>query len=156
MDVMMVEVPERIREQLHQRALSEGKDARTVALEILERGLRAPAEKAELPAAPTLAEKTEPPPEPAPAAAAYESEAARYERVYKKLREEGLIVPLSDELKKMITHDVDREEVIEAMTQAGGKPLSQIVIEQRQERHDILVYGYKRARKVVSVDFCRG
>jgi hypothetical protein len=149
MNTWIVEVPEQIREQLHQRALSEGKDAQAVALEILTRALTAPVEKIEPPTPPAPVEKVEPPPPPTPSPPVYESEAERYERVYRKLREEGLIVPLSDELKKMIIPGVDREEVFQEMGKAGGKPLSQIVIEQRQERHDILVYGYKRARQKI-------
>jgi plasmid stability protein len=148
MEALIVTMPERIREQLYKRAASEGKDAQTVALEILTRDLSALAEKVESPSEPALAEKVETPPEPAPAKA-YESLEEREERFYKKLREEGVIVPLSDELKKMIIPDADEEQVFREMSLAGGKPLSQIVIEQRQERHDILVYGYKRARQKI-------
>lgn len=129
MDTMIVHVPEKIREQLEKRASSEGKTAQTVALEILARDLV--------------------PPEPAASPAIYETEKEKYERVMKKLREDGLIQPLSDELKKMIIPGVDHEQVFKEMSTAGGKPLSQIVIEQRQERHDILVYGHQRARKKV-------
>ncbi len=136
MDTLVVQVPEKIREKLDERAKAEGKDAQAIALEILARDLGAPESQIE----------TQPQASPAPL---YETEKEKHDRVYKKLREEGLIVPLSDELKKLIKPGVNREEVIDAMTQAGGKSLSQIVIEQRQERHDILVYGYKRARKKI-------
>jgi len=131
MDTLIFQVPERIREQLNKRAQSEGKDPQVVALEILERDLGEVEQKAETPTAP------------------YETEEVRRARVYRKLREEGVIVPLSDALKKYILPDVDREAVFEEMNRVGGKPLSQIVIEQRQERHDILVYGYKRARQKI-------
>ncbi|GEM_PF-1015457 len=149
MDTLMVQVPAKIREQLDKRALSEGKDPQAVALEILARELAPPAEKVEAPSMPAPTEKTDALSPPAPTPVSYESEAARYERVYQKLREEGLIVPLSEELKKYIIPGLDREKVFEEMSRAGGKPLSQIVIEQRQERHDILVYGYKRARQKI-------
>ncbi|MBI5303186.1 MAG: hypothetical protein HY868_13720 [Chloroflexi bacterium] len=65
------------------------------------------------------------------------------------MREQGLIVPLSDDLKNQIKNPATLEEAQEIMTRAGGKSPSQIVIEQRQERHDILVYGHKRARKAI-------
>ncbi|CAG0947899.1 hypothetical protein ANRL1_04687 [Anaerolineae bacterium] len=129
MDTMIVQVPEKIREHLEKRASSEGKTAQTVALEILARDLV--------------------PPEPAAPPAIYETEKEKYERVMKKLCEDGLIQPLSDELKGQIKNPATLEEAQEIMTRAGGKSLSQIVIEQRQERHDILVYGHQRARKKV-------
>ena len=53
------------------------------------------------------------------------------ERVRQKLREAGRIRPLGDELRKMIIPDVKHEDVEGAFARAGGKPLSQIVIEQR-------------------------
>ncbi len=133
METLVVQVPERIREKLDERAKSEGKDAQAVALEILARDLGAA----------EVQEQTQAPAPP------YETEQEKHDRVYKKLREEGLIVPLSDELKSKIKNPATLEEVQEMMARAGGKPLSQIVIEQRQERHDILVYGYKRARKKI-------
>ncbi len=133
MDALIVQVPQDIHAKLDARAHTEGKDAQAIALEILRRDLGAPEEKTETPA----------PPLP------YNSEEAKRARVERKLREQGLTVSLSDELKKMIKPGVNHEEVVEAMTRAGGKPLSQIVIEQRQERHDILVYGYKRARQKI-------
>ncbi len=133
MEILVVQVPERIREKLDERAKSEGKDAQAVALEILARDLGAA----------EVQEQTQAPAPP------YETEQEKHDRVYKKLREEGLIVPLSDELKKMIKNPATHEEVREMMSRVGGKPLSQIVIEQRQERHDIHVYGYKRARQMV-------
>ena len=141
MEALVVQVPERVRERLNQRALSEGKTPQVVALEILERDLSAPA--VEKPAAPTRPAPVAQTETPSPA---YESEEVRRERLYRRLREEGVIVPLSDELKKMIIPGLDHEKVFEEASRVGGKPLSQIVIEQRQERHDILVYGYKRAR----------
>ncbi len=131
MDTLIVQVPDKIREQLNKRAQSEGKDPQAVALEILERDLGTAEEKAKTPSV------------------SYDTEEARRERVYQKLREEGLIRPLSDELRKQIKDPASIEEVREILSRTGGKPLSQIVIDQRQERHDILVYGYKRAHEMV-------
>jgi hypothetical protein len=136
METWTVQVPARIHKQLQQRALSEGKTPQAVALEILEHDLSAPGDK------------TESPNEPAPAVV-YDTERERYAQFHRTLREQGLLRPLSPELQKLIIPNVDREEVVEAMTQAGGKSLSEIVIEQRQERHDSLVYGHQRARKKV-------
>lgn len=135
MDTLIVQMPEKIREQLNKRALSEGKDPQSVAAEILTRELGVIAEPTQ------MANPETPTP--------YESEEVRRERVHRKLREQGILVELSDELKKYIIPGVDREAVFDEMSRVGGKPLSQIVIEQRQERHDILVYGYKRARQKI-------
>jgi|Deesub1362B_J571_1020462.scaffolds.fasta_scaffold02721_4 hypothetical protein len=53
------------------------------------------------------------------------------ERVRQKLRDAGLIRPISEELRKMIIPNVRHEDVEAAFARAGGKPLSQIIIEQR-------------------------
>ncbi len=131
MDTLTVSVPETIRTKLDERARAEGKDAQAVALEILTRDLG------------TLQ------PEPPARFLPYDSEEAKRARVERKLREQGLIEPLGEDLEKMIIPGVDADKVFEEMGKVGGKPLSQIVIEQRQERHDILVYGYKRARQKI-------
>jgi len=58
------------------------------------------------------------------------------ERVIEVLQAAGLIRPLSEELRQMIDSTVTHEEVEAAFAKAGGKPLSQIIIEQRRERHE--------------------
>ena len=58
------------------------------------------------------------------------------ERVTEVLQAAGLIRPLSEELRQMIDPTVTHEEVEAAFAKAGGKPLSQIIIEQRRERHE--------------------
>jgi hypothetical protein len=56
------------------------------------------------------------------------------ERVVEVLQAAGLIRPLSEELRQMIDPSVTHEEVEAAFARAGGKPLSEIIIEQRRER----------------------
>jgi hypothetical protein len=136
MDRIIVQLPAQVQKQLNKRAKSEGKDPQAVAAEILARELGT-----------TTDEKSTPTPSQEPTTDA--SESVRREHLYRTLREQGMWVDLGDELKKYIIPGIDRDQVFEAMGQTGGKPLSQIVIEQRQERHDILVYGHKRARKKV-------
>jgi hypothetical protein len=58
------------------------------------------------------------------------------ERVIKVLQAAGLTRPLSEELQQMIDRSVTHEEVEAAFATAGGKPLSEIIIEQRRERHE--------------------
>jgi len=58
------------------------------------------------------------------------------ERVTEALQAAGLIRPLSEELRQMIDPTVTHEEVEAAFARAGGKPLSEIIIEQRRERHE--------------------
>lgn len=58
------------------------------------------------------------------------------ERVTEVLQTAGLIRPLSEELRQMIDPTVTHEEVEAAFARAGGKPLSEIIIEQRRERHE--------------------
>lgn len=48
-----------------------------------------------------------------------------------QLYDEGLLVNLSDDLKAKIIPGVTHEEVRQMLAKAGGKPLSEIVIEQR-------------------------
>jgi hypothetical protein len=57
------------------------------------------------------------------------------ERVIEALESSGLVRPLSEGLRQMIDPAITHEEVEAALGQAGGKPLSEIIIEQRQERH---------------------
>lgn len=58
------------------------------------------------------------------------------EQVIEVLRASGLVRPLSEELRQMIDPSVTHEEVEAAFAEAGGKPLSEIIIEQRRERHE--------------------
>ncbi len=53
------------------------------------------------------------------------------EQVRQKLRQAGLFRPLSEQLRNRIIPDVKHEEVESALARAGGKPLSEIIIEQR-------------------------
>jgi len=58
------------------------------------------------------------------------------ERVIEALQAAGLIRPLSEELRQMIDPTITYEEVEAALAKASGKPLSEIIIEQRRERHE--------------------
>ena len=58
------------------------------------------------------------------------------ERVAEVLQASGLVRPLSEELRQMIDPSITHEEVEAALAKAGGKPLSEIIIEQRRERHE--------------------
>jgi len=57
---------------------------------------------------------------------ASEREAARH-----ALREAGLLVELSPGLKRLIRPEVRHEDVEAALSRVGGKPLSEVIIEQR-------------------------
>ncbi len=57
------------------------------------------------------------------------------ERADRVLREAGLLTELGPELRKRAElSTVTLDEVVEFMTSAGGKPLSEIVLEQRQAK----------------------
>jgi len=129
MSTLVLEISPHLRARLTARAKQEGKRIDEVARTMLENVLEAPAA------------------EPAPAPK--ESEEVRHERVLKALRDEGLLWEQPDRDKTPVTSEQEREELFQEASKAGGKSLSQIVQEQRQERHDILVYGYKRARKKI-------
>jgi len=58
------------------------------------------------------------------------------ERVIEVLQAAGLIRPLSEELRQIADPTITHEEVEAAFAEAGGKPLSEIIIEQRRERHE--------------------
>lgn len=47
------------------------------------------------------------------------------------LRDAGLLIELSQELPELADSSVDPEEIRDAMARAGGKSLSEIVLEQR-------------------------
>jgi len=59
-----------------------------------------------------------------------EAKSAR-EQVIEALRASGLVRPLSENLRKMSDSSVTHAEVEAAIAKAGGKPLSEIIIEQR-------------------------
>jgi hypothetical protein len=61
------------------------------------------------------------------------------ERVVEALRASGLVRPLSEELQQMVDPTITHEEVEAAFAKAGGKPLSEIIIEQRRERHERII-----------------
>jgi hypothetical protein len=61
------------------------------------------------------------------------------EQVIEALRASGLVRPLSEDLRQMIDPTVTHEDVEAAFARAGGKPLSEIIIEQRRERHERIV-----------------
>ena len=69
-----------------------------------------------------LSEDLSPPSEP-------EDERNRVEQV---LREAGMLVYLADGLRSRIDAKVSHEDVVAALGHAGGKPLSEIVMEQRR------------------------
>ena len=56
------------------------------------------------------------------------------ERVRHALREAGLLVELSPGLKRLIRPEVRHEDVEAALARVGGKPLSEIILEQRGPR----------------------
>ena len=58
------------------------------------------------------------------------------EQVIEVLRASGMVRPLSRELQEMADPTITHEEVEAAFVRAGGKPLSEIIIEQRRERHE--------------------
>lgn len=128
MSTLVLEISPQLRARLTARAKQEGKPIDEVARTMLENFLEAPAK---------------------PAPAPKESEEVRHQRVLENLRKEGLIREQPDRNRTPIFTEAERKEIYQEAGRADGKPLSQIVQEQRQERHDILVYGYKRARKKI-------
>lgn len=126
MSTLVLEISPQLKARLVRRAKQEGKPLDEMARTMLENVLEA---------------------SPNPARAPKESEEVRYQRVLKKLREEGLLWEQPDRNRAPKSTEAEREEIFQEMGRAGGKTLSQIVQEQRQDRHDILVYGYKRNGK---------
>lgn len=53
------------------------------------------------------------------------------EKARRALREAGLLVELGPGLKKLIRPGVHHEEVEASLARAGGKPLSEIILDQR-------------------------
>ena len=58
------------------------------------------------------------------------------EHVAEVLQAAGLIRPVSEGLRQIADPTITHEEVEAAFAEAGGKPLSEIIIEQRRERHE--------------------
>jgi hypothetical protein len=104
---LTLELPLELQQLLQRRAARTRKEPRQVAIEILQKEL-----------------------------AAEEKPRNERERVVEVLQRAGLLRPLSDELRKIADPAVTHEEVRAALCRAGGKPLSEIIIEQRQERHE--------------------
>ena len=107
---LTLELPLELQQLLQRRAARTRKEPRQVAIEILQKEL-----------------------------AAEEKPRNERERVVEVLQRAGLLRPLSDELRKMADPAVTHEEVRTALGRAGGKPLSEVIIEQRQERHERLL-----------------
>ena len=63
--------------------------------------------------------------------AAMPAEEGERARARHALREAGLFVELSPGLKRLIRPEVRHEDVEAALARAGGKPLSEIILEQR-------------------------
>jgi hypothetical protein len=97
-----IQIPDDVMLKLQQRANREGVEPNSVAADILRAALRHDK--------PVVNER---------------------EAVLRTLREAGLLVGLSPELQKRIIPGVTHEEVRESFAKAAGKPLSEIVIEQR-------------------------
>jgi hypothetical protein len=105
METLTVELPIEVYQRLRKRATEKGMKIEAVAAEAIKTWLLLPSE--------------------------VQSQRIKRERVREKLQKAGLIRPLGDELRRMIISDVKHEEVEAAFVRAGGKPLSQIIIEQR-------------------------
>lgn len=58
-------------------------------------------------------------------------EESERERVRRALEEAGLLSEIGDHLRTRIDRAVRHEEVVAALGRAGGKPLSEIILEQR-------------------------
>jgi len=107
---LTLELPLELQQLLQRRAALTRKEPRQVAMEILEKEL-----------------------------AAEEKLRSEQERVVEVLQRAGLLRPLSDELRKIADPAVTHEEVRAALGSAGGKPLSEIIIEQRREQYERLL-----------------
>jgi hypothetical protein len=105
METLTVELPTEVYQSLQKQAAEKGLKVETVAIEAIETWLLLPSEP--------------------------ERRRIKRERIRQKLQDAGLIRPLSDQLRKMIIPDVKHKDVEAAFARAEGKPLSQIVIEQR-------------------------
>jgi hypothetical protein len=115
MTTLTLELPVDIQEQLHRRAEIEDKTLDVVVLDILKKRL--------------IQEDAKPP----------LSEEARHKRLMERLRNEGKVRPLSLDLHQLIEPGITHEEIQVALSEAGGEPLSGIVIRQRRERYEQLL-----------------
>jgi plasmid stability protein len=120
---IVVELSPAIYQQLRQRAQEAGKSPEALSRELLGAALQSqPARDVGKPPAalsPEPPERTQVPEAP-PVRSAREI-----------LRQSGMLSELSPYLQSKIIPGVTLEEVQEALTQAGGPPLSDIIIEQR-------------------------
>jgi len=63
-----------------------------------------------------------------------EPEESERDKVRRILGEAGLLSEIGDSLRARIDHTVRHEDVVAALSRTGGKPLSEIVLEQRGSR----------------------
>jgi hypothetical protein len=101
---LTVEIPTKLVPLLNERARKEHKEPEALVVEILEEKL---------------------------AGAQADDEATREEQWRQQMYQEGRLVKMSDELRARIIPGVTHEEVRQTLARAGGKSLSDIVIEQR-------------------------
>ena len=101
---MTVEIPSKLVPLLNERARKEHKDPEAIVVEILEEQLTS---------------------------VRADTETTREEQWLQQLYQEGRLVKMSDELRARIIPGVTHEEVRQTLARAGGKSLSEIVIEQR-------------------------
>jgi DNA repair photolyase len=97
-----IQIPDDVMQKLQQRANREGIEPYSLATDILRNALE-------------------------PGSTPTSERAA----VLQALREAGLLVELSPELRKKIIPGVTHKEVREALARAGGQPLSEMAIQQR-------------------------
>ena len=101
---MTVEIPTELVPLLNERARKEHKEPQALVAEILEENL-------------VIRQSPE--------------ETDREKQWLQRLFQEGVLMKLSDELKARIIPGVSHEEVRQSLARSGGKPLSEIAIEQR-------------------------
>ncbi|MBI3739771.1 MAG: hypothetical protein HY258_12045 [Chloroflexi bacterium] len=99
-----VRIPDQLAARLEKQARAEGKEPETLVVEIVEQ---------------KLAQTEE------------EHQTERFRQHIQALYEAGVLVELSDKLKARIIPGVTHEEVRAILSRAGGKPLSEIIGEQR-------------------------
>ena len=115
MSTLTLELPVDIQERLHRQADVEGKTLDAVVLDILKRRLIQEDAKQPL------------------------NEEARHKRLMERLRIEGKLRSLGLDLHQLIEPSVTHEEIQVALSEAGGEPLSDIVIRQRRKRYEQLL-----------------
>lgn len=104
------ELPSDVRTLLQRRATRLKKEPRQVVVEILRKDL-----------------------------AAERGALSEGEKALEVLEASGLVRPLGDRLQAMVDTTITHREVESSLSQAGGKPLSEIIIEQRRESHERLL-----------------